>query len=143
MTPVRQTDELDSLLHLESTFQDEGAADSQEASARAGHNDGRALGWAAGTALSSELSFYHGAAHALLVLADTYPSKVPIKAVSNAQKLIALSEERLLHRIGNDASLDMDAHTEAVRTLFRTSMAQAGLIVRYDRRASRMADLSF
>lgn len=143
MAPVPLPDELDALLNLEANFQAEGASDSQDASARAGYNDGRELGWTAGAGLSTELTFYHGAASALLTLAETYPSKVAAKAISTAEKLVTLCQREPIHRTGNDEAIDMEERSKEMRNLFRMAMAQAGLIVRYDRRPSRMADLSF
>lgn len=143
MPPVSQEDELDTIVNIESNFHAEGAADSQDKSAKAGHEDGRKLGWTAGCTLSTELSFYHGAAQAVLTLAETHPSKIADKAIATARRLADQSETVLLHRVGNAAHVDMQAHAEAMRTLFRTSMAQAGLMVRYDRGGSRLSDLSF
>lgn len=143
MAGTSKTDELDAVVNLESGFHAEGTQDSQEASAKAGHEDGRQIGWAAGSSLSTELSFYHGAAQALLTLSETHPNTVPPKAIETAQRLVTESKAHQIHQLGNDANMDMQAHAEAMRSLFSSSMAQAGLIVRYERASSRMSDLSF
>lgn len=135
---------LDSVVNLESTFQSEGTQASAQPSARAGHSEGRGVGWTAGSTLSTELNFYRGSATALISLSETYgAADVPQRALATAKTLKETAESVLLHQVGNDPSLDMEAHTEQLRALFKAMMAQAGLIVRYDKRPSRLADLDF
>lgn len=136
-------DDLDGLLHLEAQSHADGVAASHASSALAGHGHGRQLGWVTGSSLSAELSFYHGAACAITALSQTHPSMVPSKAVATARRLEAACQKVSLHRVGNHDAVDMEAHADELRALFRAAVTQAGLIVRYDRVPSTMADLSF
>lgn len=138
-------DPLDALLHLEQAFFAEGVAAAAEASAVAGAQDGRALGWASGAALAAELEFCHGGAQAILALVGAHPGLIRGSAVVAAEKLVAAVGKARLAVVGNDPALDMEELARQVRGLFRQTVAFAGLpAVRYAAGPrSRMADYSF
>lgn len=133
---------LDSLLTLETTFETEGRSLAATAGAAAGLEEGHALGWTAGTALTAELEFYHGAAKALQSLSAINP--IPARALENAQQISLLSARVSIPAVGNCPQVDMTAHAESLRALFRRMVVFAHLPgLRYDSKASRLADLSF
>lgn len=146
-------EDLDVVVNLERNFHDAGYTTSLAAGASAGHRDGHALGWASGVGIASELSFYHGAAMTLLSLSSSFggeqDNNVAAATVTAARvsttlhTLIEKIEATALHRVGNDPRIDMEETVEEMRRLFRQAVAQAGLIIRFDRRPSRMNDLSF
>lgn len=138
------TNELDTIVNLESTFHSEGAASAYASGASLGHTAGRSMGWRAGVALTSELEFYRGAATALVALHDSFPELVPAKAEAAAKRLLEQTGQVALAKLGNDKNVDMDTHKEAIRRFFRQMTAFAGLPgVRFDLVGSKIADLDF
>lgn len=147
---VNTDGDLHVVVNLERDFHEAGYATSVAAGASAGHRDGHALGWASGVGIASELSFYHGAAVTLLSLSSSFGEEGNVAATATAARvsttlhaLIEKIEATALHRVGNDGRIDMEETVEEARRLFRQAVAQAGLIIRFDRRPSRMNDLSF
>lgn len=143
MTPATLPDELDAILNLETTFENEGRAEAALEGARAGKLDGYDLGWKAGSSLSAELEFMHGAATTLLALSKKHPTSIPARALTYARDLIQKSQPSLAIR-GNDSTLDMEMLTATLRSRFRRMLALSGLqTVKFESRKSKLADLSF
>lgn len=150
---VNTDSDLDVVVNLERGFHEAGYTTSVAAGTSVGHRDGHALGWASGVSIASELSFYHGAAVTLLSLSSSFDDGANVATTTTASAAVRVSttlhtliekiEGTALHRVGNDVRIDMEETVEEARRLFRQAVAQAGLIIRYDRRPSRMNDLSF
>lgn len=144
MAPATPKDELDDVVNLEQNFESEGRVIAEESGKAAGIKDGRDLGWATGASLTAELEFYHGGAAAILALSTSHPDVISDRCAQLAEKLLKDCNNIALWKVGNDDAIDMEAHSEQVRTNFRRMMAFASLgTVRYVHNSSRLADLSF
>lgn len=137
------TGDLDTVVHLESSFIAEGTAASHAHGAEAGRSDGRSLGWASATALQSELQFHHGVAQALLSLSLSHPEQIPTRSITASRRVITLINEIPLHVIGNHPDVDMTALSASVRAQTRAALAAARLDVSFRLTSSRMSDLDF
>lgn len=138
-------DEFDSIINLETGFEQEGRRDAQQAGAQAGYKEGRQLGWTSGVSLTGEVEFYHGGSAAILALSQSFPQLVKAKAVEEARKIVQVCESAMLGVRGNDENMDMEEIVGTVKNGFKVMMAVQGLVgVRYDGGIeSRTADLSF
>lgn len=136
---AQHENDMDAVLDLEISFQREGARLASEAGARVGLDDGRALGWASGAAISAEIAFYAGVATALTSL---HLAPRPKHA---AEKLVEASHRLRIHQIGNSKDDDFEQLLADVRNKFRNAVALAGLQrVRFDaEKPSRLTDYSF
>lgn len=130
---------MDDILGLEEAFHTEGASQARAAGAAAGKEDGRTLGWAAGSGLSAELSFYAGVAAALATL------QLPPRARAAGERLSEAAARVPVHRVGNHTSVDFDAVLEEARRKFKEAVAFAGFPrIRFDAdQPARMKDYSF
>jgi hypothetical protein len=130
---------IDSVLGLETEFQQEGATMAAAVAAEAGFEEGRSLGWTSGAQLASELAFYAGAVAALEALDLPPRAKIAVDALALAVEGVKL------HDIGNAQDIDFDKHVKLIRERFRAAVAIAGLHrVRFDaEKPSRTADFSF
>lgn len=138
-------DELDAVVNLESAAHAAGVSHSHAAGAAVGHSEGRALGWASGAQLCAEVSYYRGAASALLAMHEAHADCAPVseKALASARRLADACARVALHERGNDEALDMEREVAELRGMFRALVAQAGVVVSYERAPSRQNDLSF
>ncbi|RUP49174.1 hypothetical protein BC936DRAFT_143129 [Jimgerdemannia flammicorona] len=129
MTAQLQTElDLDSLVHLETMFEELGHKDGIRDGRRSGTVEGRVLGCEKGFELAREVYFYSGCAAMWLRLTAAFPDRFPARTVKQLRSLQSLIEA---FPTENSLNTEILALLDKIRAKYKVVTSLLGVTQKY------------